>query len=180
MAMDASWDNSGLPPRKKGMPTWLKVLAGCGIAFVLLLGSCVALGTFAFKKGKAVFQEQGSIAWTKLASYERQLESDEGAQSLYQANPGLAHAYPAESDFLKAAQAWRPKLSPIPAQMPNMFQAIKERSFSFNIQKNNHHSRRSAGVRMGSGGGFLSATWENEELVDLEVTAEPMLAPSNP
>ncbi|MDE3034116.1 MAG: hypothetical protein KGI56_10660 [Acidobacteriota bacterium] len=180
MAMDSSWDNSGLPPQKKGMPTWVKILGGCGIAAALLIGSCVGFAAWGFQKGKAIFQEQGSIAWTKLASYEKQLESDEGVQALYQANPGLARAYPTESDFLKAAQTWRPKLAPIPAQMPNVFQAIKERSFSFNIQKNNQHSRRSAGVRMGSGGGFLVATWENEELVDLEVTAEPMLAPSNP
>ncbi|MBS1766302.1 MAG: hypothetical protein JST05_02725 [Acidobacteria bacterium] len=179
MAMDASWDNSGLPPQKKGMPLWAKLLAGCGIVMVLLIGSCVGLGVWGFKKGKAVFQAQGSTAWTKLAAYEKQLETDEGVSELYRANPGLAHAYPTEADFLAAAQSWRPKLAPLPAQMPELLQAMKDRSFSLNVRTVNHVTTRSVGVRMGEGA-FLSATWENESLVDLEVTDGPMPTPSNP
>ena len=174
MAMDASWDNSGLPPQKKGMATWVKVLAGCGIAAVLLFGSCVGLGVWGFQKGKTFFQEQGTTAWNQLATYERQMETDEGVQALYQANPGLASAYPTEAEFLKSVQEWRPKLAPLPAQMPDLLRAMREQSFTFNIQKSNGHSRRTAGVRM-DGGGFLIATWVDDKLSGLEVTNPPVL-----
>ena len=37
---DSDWDNSGLPPEKQGMSTWLKVLLGCGVFFLLATATC--------------------------------------------------------------------------------------------------------------------------------------------
>ena len=39
---DSNWDNSGLPERKKGLGTGLKIAIGCGVALLLAIGGCVA------------------------------------------------------------------------------------------------------------------------------------------
>ena len=44
---DSSWDNGGYgQPTKPGMPTWAKVMLGCGVAAVLAMGTCVGGGMY--------------------------------------------------------------------------------------------------------------------------------------
>jgi hypothetical protein len=122
---DASWDNSGLPPEKKGMPTWAKVLLGCGALFLLVMGSCVGgcvwIGNKAkkdpegFKKtimGFAIKQIRPS--WEDFRRVVGQLHDDEGTKALYRAEPELAKEYQTEEAFLEAVRSWRPKLEALP------------------------------------------------------------------
>lgn len=128
---DASWDNSGLPTQKKGMPLWLKALLGCGLLMLLLLGGCVGgcyyLGHLASKDPKGFERSvQGFVGqfiqedWDDARKVVDQLMTDEGAKALYHSNPGLADAFPNETAFVQAARGWRPKLKPLPPQLPDL------------------------------------------------------------
>lgn len=130
--MSASdWDNSGLPPEKKGMATWMKVGIGCGVAFLVVTGACTG-GCYWFAKRvekdpegfkqtvfgvvKQVMRED----WEELRRVADQLGTDDGARALYQSAPGLAGPYPSAEAFLAAVREWRPLLEPIPAEIPDL------------------------------------------------------------
>ncbi len=128
---DASWDNSGLPPQKQGMPTWVKVLLGCGVLCLLFMATCVGGCAYIghkIKQDPKGFERkiQGMVAefikddWAEAGRIVNQLMTDEGAAALYKANPGLAESYPTEAAFLEAAKGWRPMLEPLPPEMPDM------------------------------------------------------------
>src|SRR5512135_2234296 len=112
---DASWDNSGLPKKETGMPGWVKVLLGCGVAMLLAMGACVG---FAAWGCRAMTHSMETAEWGQLRQAVAQLQTDDGTRALYQANPGLAARYPDEAAFLKAAQQWRPRLEPLPERVP--------------------------------------------------------------
>ena len=131
MSTDGSWDNSGLPPQKKAMPLWLKAILGCGLLMLLLLGGCVGgcyyLGHWASKDPKGFEQSMNGLVgqfvkedWDEARRVMDQLRTDEGAKTLYTANPGLAGTYPTEALFLQAAKAWRPRLEPLPQTAPDL------------------------------------------------------------
>jgi hypothetical protein len=127
--VDSSWDNSGLPPAKKGLGTGMRVLLGCGIALLLLLVTCAigaaVLGNYIKKDPKAFETRVEGFAnsliqkdWERFRTLVDQLQTDEGARALYRANPGLGQAQASEELFLQAVRAWRPRLGPLPAEMP--------------------------------------------------------------
>jgi len=127
--VDASWDNSGFPPEKKRLGTGMKVLMGCGITALILLATCgigVAVLRNLIKKDPKGFEQrvegfaQGLIQkdWERLRALVTQLQTDEGTREVYRANPGLRQAHPTEDQFLQAVRAWRPRLAPLPAEVP--------------------------------------------------------------
>ena len=127
--VDASWDNSGLPPQKKGLGTGMKVLMGCGIAALAALVTCAVGGAILgnmIKKDPKAFEKRvegfakGLIQkdWERFRTLLDQLQTDDGARALYRANPSLHEAHPTEDQFLQAARSWRPRLGPLPVEAP--------------------------------------------------------------
>lgn len=142
------WDNSGLPPEKRGLATWLKVLLGCGVFFLLASATCAGGCYFLGKKiekdpegfkqtmfgyVKQFMQED----WEELRAVAEQLSTDAGAQALYRSAPGLAATWPSEDAFLAAARAWRPLLEPVPAQIPD----LESHDVSYNNNMGSIHLR---------------------------------------
>jgi hypothetical protein len=136
--VDASWDNSGLPPQKKGLGTGMKVLLGCGIAVLLAVVTCAVggavLGNYIKKDPKAFELRMEGFAkglvqkdWERFRTLVDQLQTDDGARAVYRANPGLHQSQATEEQFLQAVRAWRPRLAPLPAEAP--------------VGKHRHHRR---------------------------------------
>jgi len=127
--VDSSWDNSGLPPQKKGLGTGMKVLMGCGIALLLVLVTCAVgaavLGNYIKKDPKAFETRVEGFAnsliqrdWERLRTLVDQLQTDDGARAVYRANPSLRQTQASEEPFLQAVRAWRPRLRPLPQEAP--------------------------------------------------------------
>ena len=147
--------------RKQGMSLWAKLALGCGVVFLLGLGACVALGaTCAHAVGKAMDGPE----WGQLRSAVDQLQSDAGAKALYEGNPDLWKAYPSENEFIKTAQEWRPKLEPLPAQMPGVFTG----HISYNVSVSGGFRKVELGYTNGKNA-VISSRWENGRLQTIEV-----------
>ncbi len=117
-------------PVKTGMPTWLKVSLGCGVALLIVLCTCVGGSIYLqqrIKKDPEGFKRQikGFVQakiqddWTFLRRAVEQIRTDEGAKAFYAANPKLIQQYPSEAEFLEAVKGWRSELQPIPEAMPD-------------------------------------------------------------
>lgn len=131
---DSSWDNGGHGvPAKAGLPTWAKVLMGCGIAFLVALLTCV--GGVAYVANRAKKDPEGlknqvmgfaldkvRPDWEDFRLVVDQLRTPEGCRALYAANPGLAKTWPTESAFLQAAAAWQKDLVPAPDLTPDLME----------------------------------------------------------
>ncbi len=159
---DSSWDNGGQSTRaKQGMSIWAKVALGCGVVVLLGLGGCVVLGaTCAHAIGKSMDGPE----WGHLRRAVEQLGSDAGAKDLYEANPDLWKAYPSENDFIKTAQSWRPKLEPLPAQMPGVFGG----HINYTVNMSGGFRRVELGYT-NSKNALVSSRWENGRLQTIEV-----------
>lgn len=131
---DPSWDNAGYgKPAKAGMPTWAKVLLGCGVVAVLALATCVGGGVYLahrMKKDPEGFKarvlgfaiDRMRPDWEDFRAVVEQLRTPEGCRALYAANPALAATWPKESDFLAAAKAWQPGLPAAPELTPELLE----------------------------------------------------------
>lgn len=129
---DGSWDNGGHGvPLKPGMPLWAKITLGCGIAFLIVLVTCV--GGAAFLANKFKKDPEGAKRWAMGIAIDKvrpdwedfthvvnQLRTPEGSQALYSANPELAKTWPQEADFLKEAESWRKNLPEAPPLGPEL------------------------------------------------------------
>lgn len=122
---DGSWDNSGAPPEKKGMPLWAKISLGCGVAFLLVLGTCVAGGMYIAHRAKqdpeGLKKQMVGFAldrmrpeWEEFRTVVNQLRTEEGCKTLYVLNPELSRTWSTEAAFLESAKAWRKDLEPAP------------------------------------------------------------------
>jgi hypothetical protein len=123
---DGSWDNGGHGvPVKAGMPLWGKIALGCGIAFLVVLVTCVGAGAFfvnKFKKDPEGFKQKAMNVvadkvrpdWEDFRAVVEQLRTPEGCQALYAANPGLAKTWPTESAFLEASSRWHKEVVSAP------------------------------------------------------------------
>ena len=162
--VDSSWDNGGTaPPAQSGMPVWAKVLLGCGVAAVLALATCVGGGAYFFSR---VSHAMKGREWTQLRTVSDALQTDEGTRLLYQQNPGLAADYATESDFLKAIQAWRPRLEPLPMEMPGLMTG----RIAYNVRKVGGRPKQvELGYRNGKGV-WLKVRWEGDRLVSLDLS----------
>lgn len=123
---DSSWDNGGHGvPIKAGLPLWGKIALGCGIAFLVVLVTCV--GGIAYVANKAKKDPEGfknqvmgfalekvRPDWDDFRAVVEQLRTPEGSRALYAANPDLARTWATEAAFLEAAEGWRKDLAPTP------------------------------------------------------------------
>lgn len=170
MTLDASWDNSGLPPKRPGAPLWIKVAGGCGLALVLLIGSCVGLGIWGFRKAA----RGGQSRWPAYVEVVKQLQDPSGTRALYEASPRLRKHEPDAAAFERKIAGWRPALQTPPDQMPSF---LSRRAMAFRGHQNRydtgegfHRSKEEAtivGYRMADGR-FLIAVWVDDQLDTLE------------
>jgi hypothetical protein len=124
--MDSSWDNGGYGQAPKaGLPTWAKILLGCGVTAVLLVGGCVVGGAVlarrGFEKVASDPELQGEMAralWPEFKRIVEPLKDDEGARLLYGRQPQLAKRYPTTDAFLAATRPWQPVLGSLPEAPP--------------------------------------------------------------
>lgn len=167
MTTDASWDNSGLPPRKKGMPLWVKILGGCGIAFLLLIGSCVGLGMWGLHKVATL----GKAHWPRYVETVKQLEDPVATRALYEGSPKLQKRYPDPAAFEQKIAAWRPAIQTPPADMPSF---TSGRAMAFEGRNHNLGGRDEenglktsvAGYKMADGR-MLVIIWQEDQIVDI-------------
>ncbi len=123
---DSSWDNraQGIPGRT-GMPLWGKIALGCGIAFLVVIVTCVGASAFfisKYKKDPQGFKQKAMdlVAdkvrpdWEDFRIVVEQLRTPEGCQAMYAANPGLAKTWPTEAAFLEAASRWHKEVVSAP------------------------------------------------------------------
>jgi len=131
---DGSWDNSGHGvPVKAGLPLWGKIALGCGIAFLVVVVTCVGAGAFFVNKIKKdpegfkqramnLVAEKVRPDWEDFRAVVEQLRSPEGSQALYAANPGLAKTWPTEAAFLEAASRWHKEVVSAPDLTPDLME----------------------------------------------------------
>jgi len=131
---DGSWDNGGHDvPVKAGMPLWAKITLGCGVAFLVVLVTCVSgVAIFAnrFKKDPQGFERAalGMVVdkvrpdWEDLRAVVEALRTPEGCRRLYAANPSLTKRWPNESAFMEAASQWQKDLAPAPELTPELIE----------------------------------------------------------
>lgn len=135
---DSNWNQEpGAQAPKPGMPVWAKVLLGCGVVMLLLLSTCIGGAVWLkhrISKDPEGFKKQMEekamgfakdflkAPWAALRQVVEQLQTVEGTKGLYAANPDLKGRYPTEEAFLEAAQGWRTKLTPLPAEIPNLME----------------------------------------------------------
>lgn len=173
MAMDASWDNSGLPPQRKGMPTWLKVLAGCGILAVLAIGSCVGFAAWGVHK----LSTMGQVQWPRYVETVKELQDPASTKALYEANPGLHKRYSDADAFEQQVAEWRPALQTPPDQMPSLTSgramAFEGRNHEVRFNSGSGEAPREngktsvAGYKMGDGRMFV-VVWLNDQIVEID------------
>lgn len=163
--VDSGWDNGGMAPsKKKGMPVWGKVLAGCGVAVLLLLATCV--GAVYWGVGKV--SEKADQAWAQMDQTVRSLRTEQGAKALYLANPGLANTYPTEEDFLKAAEGWRDKLGEFPVQRPSLGDLVKGENGAGHLSIDSRNASTRVDYQIPKGG-RLHLVMEAGKVTDLRV-----------
>lgn len=163
--MDGSWDNTGAPPKRKGLSTGAKVALGCGLAFLLVAGGCAACVGYGLRKGATLMD----TAWADMRKELEALRTDEGARALYASHPGLARRYPTVEAFAAAAAGWRGKLDAIPAQRPSfreMFDTKRPMSFSMDEKPGRKHLELRYPLPQG---GVFHYETENGKLVDIGV-----------
>jgi hypothetical protein len=129
---DGSWDNGGHGvPAKAGLPLWGKIALGCGIAFMVVLVTCVSGVAFVanrFRKNPDGFAkkfmglglEKLRPDWEDFRAVVEQLRTPEGCQALYAANPELAKTWPTEAAFLEASSRWHMEVGSAPELSPEL------------------------------------------------------------
>ncbi len=162
---DSGWDNGGMPlAKKKGVPVWGKVLVGCGVAMLLLLGSCVGVAWW----GMGKLSEKADQAWAEMDQTIRSLKTELGTKALYQANPRLADTYPNEEDFLKAAEDWRGKLGEFPTRRPSIRDLVKEENGAGHLKIDSRNDGTWIEYQIPKGG-RLHLVMESGKVTDLRV-----------
>jgi hypothetical protein len=131
---DSSWDNGGQGvPVKAGLPLWAKIGLGCGIAFLVVMVTCVGAGALFFNKLKkdpegvknkvlGFALEKVRPDWDDFRAVVDQLRTPEGCRALYATNPELAKTWATEAAFLATAAQWQKDLVPAPALAPDLME----------------------------------------------------------
>jgi hypothetical protein len=131
---DSSWDNGGYGvPTKTGMPLWAKISLGCGVAFLVVLVTCV--GGIAYMANRAKKDPEGfknrmvgfaldrmKPDWDDFRAVVEQIRTPAGCRALYAANPELAKTWPSEAEFVAAAAKWQKDLAPTPELSPDLME----------------------------------------------------------
>lgn len=162
---DSSWDNSGLPPERKGMGTGTKLALGCGLVVLLGLATCVGFAGYGLHKGS----QAADRLWVHVASSSKQLRTEEGARALYRENPGLAASYSTEEEFLREAAGWRSKLAGVPEKRPDLKELFREgKGLSVQAEGGSGQERMKLRYHLPSGG-VLHLKTEGGRLTDIRV-----------
>lgn len=133
-------DQAGMDARRR-RPLWLQASLGCGTALLLVSGTLWGVGRVVHRKGTQVMER----SWKELRTTTERLQTVESSKALYRGNPGLSEVYPTEKDFLKQAEAWRPKLGRIPEQPPSLWALIRDKQL---LQVHENRSDGHETVRM--------------------------------
>ncbi len=168
MVVDGSWDNAGVPvARRRGMPLWGKILAGCGIAFVLMLGSCVGLVVWGVNRVTSAADR----AWEPVAQVIQELRTEEGGRRVYRAHPDLADRFPTEEAFQEARLGWQERLETFPARRPQLKDLFRDgSSHGWNLEASSQDGREVMRVRMKlKRGESLVVEVEGDRVVDVRV-----------
>ena len=181
---DSSWDNGGGAPKKKPLGMGMKVLMGCGGIMLLGLVTCTVGGLVvgrmvkkdpeAFGRrledwGKGMVQKD----WDRLRTVVDQLQTDEGALAVYRANGDLQGTYATAEGFRDAVRTWRPRMLPLPAEVPLDFEhrhraegQASESHYNVSVTKMFHS--RTIRCRYPSGD-KVSATFDGDRLSRLDM-----------
>ncbi|HJU82568.1 MAG TPA: hypothetical protein VJ600_00015 [Holophagaceae bacterium] len=164
--VDSSWDNSGLPPQRQGLPTWAKVLLGCGMVMALAIGGCVAAGIYGIRK----VSEMGKAQWPAYVRTVKELQDPATTKALYDANPGLKRRFPDAGAFEAQISEWRPHIETPPAEMPPITSgkaiSFQGRSSQVNGEGVQRKDGGVSGYRMGDR--MLVVVWEEGRIVDIQ------------
>lgn len=159
---DGSWDNTGAPPEKKGMPLWAKISLGCGVAFLLVIAGCTLAVTYGCK-------HMMNKGWAQIRSGASELSTDDGARKMYRSNPGLAHRYATEEEFVKASSAWREKISQLPEKPPSLKEMAEGKGeVQFHTSYENGRERTLLKIRL-QDGSHLTMESDDKGLTDIKV-----------
>ncbi len=164
---DSSWDNSGLPPQRPGMPTWAKALLGCGVTVLLLIGSCV--GFLAWRVNRA--SAEGSAQWPAFVEAVKALQDPASTRALYDSNPRLKGRFPDAEAFETKIAEWRPALQVPPLEKPPL---TSGRAIAFGGKRTVFRGGRmsgGAGIVTGyrmADGRMLVVLWEDGKMIDIQ------------
>lgn len=165
---DARWDAQGLPPTR-GRSSGKKLALGCALAFVVVVGGCVAAvggaAWWGMKRGGELLDQ----AWGDLRDDLRKVQTDEGAADLYRDNPGLAERYPTQEDFLKASRGWRTRLAEVPEPSPDFKDALAQKGGLRFQSRIDHDVKRTLLRYPLPQGGVLFIETKNGRLADFGV-----------
>jgi hypothetical protein len=106
----------------------------------------------------------GNAEWDASRALVQQLETDEGAGAVYLANPGLAASFADEATFVEAVRRWRPRMEPLPPQMPSLFSG----KTNLNVALSNGHRKVDLSYTNGKGA-RLATEWQDGRLVEISV-----------
>jgi hypothetical protein len=148
---------------RKQRPLWLQLTMGCSAALLVVSGALAGVGSVLYRKGTAVMER----SWRELQTTTERLQTQESAKALYRSNPALSEIYPTEGEFLKHVEAWRPKLSSIPATPPTLRRLLVDKQM---LQVHENRSDGHETVRMKytfPNGAVLELETDQEKLTDL-------------
>ncbi len=165
--MNETWNNPAPEPRK-GMPTWAKVLLGCGIVAVLAVAGCTALVAWGCSKGMTYIQDQLREPYQVLVKELGAATTAEGMAAMYKAHPELARKFASEAAFTEELKRIQEKVGPLPETLPDMFSLLKEERLKMDVK--NHNGVQTYNLKYRNPGkSWLVIIWEGKTLVDLRI-----------
>ena len=176
---NSDWNTYSETSERQGMPTWGKALIGCGVIFLLLIGSCAGFAYWAANSGrdtvKKYVTEKVNKAlekpWDMMLAVVDAIQTDEGAVKLYRDNPALATDYPTEAGFLKNAAIWRAKVVNLPRTPPS-FDELDRNDFRLDINNRGVRENVVNSFEISyktSNGTKIRLHWEDNKLVEIEI-----------
>lgn len=163
-----TWNAPVEPPARKGMPTWGKVLMGCGIAALLGLGACVVGGIYVVKKSTRVFAEMTRQPMQELAQLVQDSGTPEGLTRFYEGHRALARRYPTAEAFTAAVKDIGARVGPLPTELTDFITLMKEQRLDLKARNDNGVKGLTLKYR-NPGKEALVGEWENGTLVDLRI-----------
>ena len=161
-SMDQTFDalRTRRPPSFKRLK-WKLVFAALGLILVAFSGLAL-IGLFDLQRTSAAAVENRE--WRQFQQLVEQMQSDEGAKSIYARIGKRIHGCPTEADFLHLLARIRPRLEPLPSRVPR---SLWGRA-SCTVQDRGKARlawiayRNSKGLR-------ISTRWENDALMALSI-----------
>lgn len=163
-----TWNTPAEPLARKGLPTWAKVLLGCGILAALAMGACVVGGAYVLRKSRTVITEMTRQPMQELAGLVRDAATPEALQRFYQDHPALSKRYPDAASFAAAMKELGTRVGPLPSEIQDFMTLMKEQRLELKAHKDNGVKGLTLKYR-NPGKETLVGEWEAGKLVDLRV-----------